>query len=41
MLRYDIQEYGRQELLNSINNDYGFLITLETVLETSSCAANM
>jgi len=41
MLRNDFQEYGRQELLNSINNDYQFLITLETVLETSSCAASM
>jgi len=41
MLRNDFQECGRQELLNSINNDYRFLITLDTVLETSSCAATM
>jgi hypothetical protein len=40
MMRFDIQECGRQELPNSINNDYGFLITLETVLETLFFAAN-
>jgi len=41
MLRNDFQERGRQELLNSINNDYRFSITLETVLETSTFAASM
>jgi hypothetical protein len=41
MLRNDIQEHDRQGLLNSINNDCGFLITLETVLDTLTCAAIM
>jgi hypothetical protein len=41
MLRNDFEERGRRELLNFINNDYLFLITLDTVLETSSCAATM